>query len=469
MPVPGNHSPRLLAGLLILASGTAPATDLPDPEWRHGPVRYILSVEEDAAFRQLTTDTERAAFIEEFWKRLDPTPDAGINERRDAFWRRTAEAIALFGEGLTPGWKTDRGKVHILMGPADQRTRHGPSEVWVYEIAPRAGQPLHTRIEFRRNTSGEYNMPRDALKYHDPLAEPDGVPVGTTFLAAPGREGSARMVKGRIRMAEFPLPDVTAEYFAAPLEAAQRYDFHRAEDGGTHAILTIAIPPSQPGFPGDPSEPPDFVLLGTLADPDKGAPVANFSAAERVDVGDPATGRPWLFRSATTVPPGTYRASITAFDRHSHRGTAGDDIIEVPDFERRFALSTIAVGHEPPLPLAPPEGGRPGGVALRAEPASTFREGESVFFAYQVYNARHRRKQANLEVRYSFSVLLDGEARPLGNPIILTDVTGESLTYELPLRGWPAAEYILSVEVLDTLGKEAARGEARFTILATEE
>ena len=375
----------------------------------------------------------------------------------------------LFGEGLTPGWKTDRGKVHILMGPPDQRTRRGPSEVWVYEIAPRAGEPLQTRIEFRRNLDGEYSMPRDALTYHDPLSEPDGIPVGTTFLAAPGAGGSSRMVKGRIRMAEFPIPDVTAEYFAAPLEAARRYDFHRAENGGTHAILTFAIAPSQPGFPNDPSEPPDFVLLGTLTDPDEGNLVASFSAAERVDIGDSATGRPWLFRSTTTVSPGTYRTHITAFDRHSHRGTAGDDIIEVPDFERRFALSTIAVGHEPPLPLAPPEGGRPVGIALRAEPTSTFRDGESVFFAYQVYNARHRSKKANLEVRYSFSVLLAGEARPLGKPIVLTDVTGESLTYELPLQGWPAAEYVLTVKVLDTLSKKAAEGDAHFRILATEE
>lgn len=166
------------------------------------------------------------------------------------------------------------------------------------------------------------------------------------------------------------------------------------------------------------------------------------------------------------MPPGTYRARITTFDRHSRRGASSVEVLDVPSFRRQFTLSTIAIGHEPPLPLAPPEGGPPSILSLRTEPGATFRESESVFFAYQIYNARHRKKRASLEVSYSFFVNTNGEFRPVGKPVILSNVTGESLTYELVLKGWPAASFKIVVGVTDTLANKSAEGEVSFTIVA---
>lgn len=287
----GIHLCLYLSAVLLLMAA-APVPDDPESDWREGPIRYILAVDEDASYKKLTTSDERAAFIERFWEHLDPTPRTEANERREEFWSRVAKATELFGENLVPGWKTDRGKVYILMGPPDQRTPRRPSEIWIYEVAPRSGEPLGTRLEFRRNTSGEYNMPRDALRYHDPLSEPDGIPVGRTFLAAPSRGGSSRMVKGRFRMEEFPAPEVAAEYFVELLEVLRRYDYHRAKDGNTHATLTLEIPPSQVLILDGTSEPPDIFLSATLEDPDSNNIAAKFPAPEQVKSGDPERQRP---------------------------------------------------------------------------------------------------------------------------------------------------------------------------------
>ena len=59
-----------------MGSGLLRATgmDVPVPEWREGPVRYLLTKPEDKVYKKLTTKRERRLFIEQFWKRRDPEP-----------------------------------------------------------------------------------------------------------------------------------------------------------------------------------------------------------------------------------------------------------------------------------------------------------------------------------------------------------------------------------------------------------
>src|SRR5512139_3285998 len=73
----------LLLGFLLaalIAPGALPAKeyeiniDKPTPDWREGPVRYIISKDEDKAYKTLKTDAQRSDFIDIFWKRRDPTP-----------------------------------------------------------------------------------------------------------------------------------------------------------------------------------------------------------------------------------------------------------------------------------------------------------------------------------------------------------------------------------------------------------
>jgi len=114
------------------------ADDLPQEEpnrtWRTGPIRHILTAEEDSNYKHLEDDEKRAGFIRDFWARRDPTPDTPENELRVSFWKRVEEADAWFREGNHAGWETDRGRILLTAGYPDVRCGEGgPVEGWLYK------------------------------------------------------------------------------------------------------------------------------------------------------------------------------------------------------------------------------------------------------------------------------------------------------------------------------------------------
>ncbi|MGB9893939.1 MAG: GWxTD domain-containing protein, partial [Candidatus Saccharicenans sp.] len=102
-------------------------------------VRYIITPEERNTFLQLPP-SERGKFIEEFWKRRDPTPNTPENEFKTEYFRRIRQANQYFNERGRPGWLTDRGKVWIILGRPDEREIYPygnefylrPVEIWYY-------------------------------------------------------------------------------------------------------------------------------------------------------------------------------------------------------------------------------------------------------------------------------------------------------------------------------------------------
>jgi len=92
-------------------------------KWLNEDVVWIISDEERAAFKQLSNDEERDNFIEAFWQRRDPTPDTEENEYKEEHYRRIAYANEHFAAGI-PGWKTDRGRIYIMYGAADEIDSH---------------------------------------------------------------------------------------------------------------------------------------------------------------------------------------------------------------------------------------------------------------------------------------------------------------------------------------------------------
>jgi GWxTD domain-containing protein len=156
-------------------------------KWLDEDVVWIITDEERAAFKQLSNDEERDNFIEAFWQRRDPTPDTEENEYKEEHYRRIAYANEHFAAGI-PGWKTDRGRIYIMYGPADEIDSHPsggtyerpmeegggetstfPFEDWRYRYLEGIGQEVI--IEFVDSCMcGDYHMTldrseKDALKY----------------------------------------------------------------------------------------------------------------------------------------------------------------------------------------------------------------------------------------------------------------------------------------------------------------
>src|SRR5688572_7836253 len=87
-------------------------------KWLEHEAVYIISSAENKEFNRLTTDAERDAFIEKFWKLRDTDSSTQENEFRKEHYARIRHANERFADGV-PGWKTDRGRIWILHGPPD--------------------------------------------------------------------------------------------------------------------------------------------------------------------------------------------------------------------------------------------------------------------------------------------------------------------------------------------------------------
>ena len=106
--------------------------------WLNEDVRWIISDEEKSAFLQLSNDEERDQFIEQFWLRRDPTPDTVENEYKEEHYARIAYANEHFAAGI-PGWRTDRGRIYIVYGKADEVESHPSGGLYNREISEGGG------------------------------------------------------------------------------------------------------------------------------------------------------------------------------------------------------------------------------------------------------------------------------------------------------------------------------------------
>jgi len=160
-------STRLLSLFLILFSSLAlAASELPEryKKWLDEEVVYIITSKEKDVFLKLKTDREREIFIEAFWKQRDPTPNTPRNEFREEHYRRLNYAIQYLGRGTgKPGWKTDQGRVYIILGPPNNIDKYEnimgvyPAQIWFYYGDPKYGLPTGFNvIFFKKDGIGEY-------------------------------------------------------------------------------------------------------------------------------------------------------------------------------------------------------------------------------------------------------------------------------------------------------------------------
>ena len=146
----------------------------PYKKWLEEEVPYIITDEERSAFLQLQTNEEREQFIEAFWQRRDPTPDTVENEFKEEHYRRIAYANEHFSSGI-PGWRTDRGRIYIIWGPADEIETHSAGSTYNRPMSEGGGQTTvyafddwtyHYMEGIGQNITIEFVDPTGTGEYH---------------------------------------------------------------------------------------------------------------------------------------------------------------------------------------------------------------------------------------------------------------------------------------------------------------
>lgn len=160
----------LLISAFVVASTASAQLSERYREWRNGPEQWIMTDEEQRAWKGVKSDQQAIDFIDLFWVRRDPTPQTAKNEFRDEFNSRVRFSDAKFADRGRRGAMTDRGRVFITLGnPTSASTELGYSSHHALNAAnvvnPRGG----SRMRGGRDT-WKWEK-EDALKYGMPKIE----------------------------------------------------------------------------------------------------------------------------------------------------------------------------------------------------------------------------------------------------------------------------------------------------------
>lgn len=465
---------RAAAAFLVLAAPLAGADEIEFDlrQWIDGPVRYIARKEESVAFKALTSEEDRALFIERFWARRDPTPDSLTNEYRQLFWERVQEANSNFIDSAKPGWRTDRGKIHILHGP--------PSEVqsdlhlstgnptsgrgiirWIYEGRPseRVDMDPVVVVPFERDIGGEYRLsydPKLASVFWDPTAireKRDEMMDRFIALASSPSTSQLSVMLDLGRMQEVP---PQSQVLLESVETLETYltveldvtvdRFQHPEEGGTLAVVNVDL-----GDVGDvdAAGKPTIVARFTPLDASQSTRMLgedSFRIEEREDYR--------LAQGRLVLPAGEYALTVMVADpqqvrsglhRSSVRIDAAPQTLKLSDVVHAFELQPLSyaalVSYDEPFQVGP--------FALLPKTKPVYRRGDSVRVFYEVYGA-----EFPLQVSYLVEGLeKNGSWVQLGSPAA-SEQAGRAQAWELPTSPrWPLGRYRIRIEVEDAAGR----------------
>jgi GWxTD domain-containing protein len=433
-------------------------------KWLDEDVRWIITDEERSAFKQLSNDEERDQFIEAFWQRRDPTPDTIENEFKEEHYRRIAYANEHFAAGI-PGWKSDRGRIYIMYGPADEIDSHPsggsyerpmeegggetstfPFEDWRYRYLEGVGQEVI--IEFVDTCMcGDFHMTIDRSEKDALLYTPN---AGLTLYEQMGMSTKANRFNGGLeRLGAGPFnSDLQSKEFDrleqyAKLNKPPAVKFKDLEEIVTHKIsvnlmpfdvradfvkvtsdtvltpITVQIKNRDITFNNK-----DGVQRGTVnifgrVTTLSGRIAQTFEDTVQVDVPTellPKTAEnSQVYWKALPLKPGHYRLDIVVKDVNGDRAGTWSKSLMVPDFgDDRLAASSLIVADQM-YPVATKDIGTGSfvigtmKVRPRVQPADgkpiAFKRGQKMNFWLQVYNLTVDEKTHKPSATVSYDVI----------------------------------------------------------------
>ena len=497
-------------------------------KWLDEDVRWIISDEERAAFKQLSNDEERDQFIEGFWQRRDPTPDTIENEFKEEHYARIAYANEHFAAGI-PGWKTDRGRMYIMYGKPDEIESHPsggqyerpmeegggststfPFEQWRYRYLEGVGQEVI--IEFVDTCMcGDYHMTIDRSEKDALLNTPGG---GLTQYEQMGLANKADRFNGGLeRLGTGPfsnnqqskqfdrleqwaklnkpptvkfkdLEEIVSHKISVNLMPFDvRADFVRVTGDTVLVPVTIQIKNRDVTFVNK-----DGVQRGTVnifgrVTTLSGRVAQTFEDTVQMDI--PAellpkeTGNSHVYWKALPLRPGRYRFDIVVKDVNGDRAGSWSRGIQVPDYaEDKLASSSLIVADNME-PVAAKNVGtgmfvigttkvRPR-VALADGKPVIFKRNQKLNFWMQIYNLGVDEKTHKPSATIEYDVTNAATNKQVIKSVESTDQMGNvgdqmTLQKTLSAANLGPGIYRIQIKVNDNISKQTVDPSATFAV-----
>src|ERR1700682_1786359 len=495
--------------------------DSPYRTWLNEDVIYIISPEERQAFLQLATNEEREQFIEQFWLRRSSNPDLPDNEFKEEHYRRIAYANEHFASGI-PGWKTDRGRMYIMWGPADEVESHPsggtydrpmeegggststyPFETWRYRYMEGIGENVIWEF-VDPSGSGEYHLTmdpseKDAL-LHVPgaglsLLESMGMASkadrftrsdGTNLPRSMGGESSSMNEFNRLEQYSkaFRPPAVkykdlealvTARIVRDQVHFAYRTDFLKVTNDTVLVPVTIQIPNNQLSFDSkDGVHSATMNIFGRVSTL-TGRVVQTFEDPVSRDFPDSLFQRSLklqsIYQKAVPLRPGLYRLDIVIKDVKSGNVGVINTRLQVPKFDDDTlqASSLILADQLEHVPAKQIGTGQfvLGSSKVRPKLDGEFPSDIKLGIYMQVYNLKPDEKTHKSSATFQYTVRKGNEqVMQFKETSQEMKQTGEQVTIErlLPLATLAPGKYSLEVVATDTLSNKTVSKTADFTV-----
>jgi GWxTD domain-containing protein len=496
--------------------------------WLDEDVSDIILPEERDAFRKLTNDAERDSFIETFWDHRNPHPESTVNEYKEEHYRRIAFANERFSAGVPGSrtdrgriyiihGPPDSIESHPSGGPYVRSAEEGggqtitsPFEIWHYRNLDGIGQNVD--VEFVDTCGcGEYHMTIDRGEKDISNIVPGMGPtllesLGITKQADRRRGGVETLAQspfGNNSSKEFERIELQAKVFAPPaiqgrsirssvtstmrsnlLPFDVRVDFVKGDSNTVMTPVTIQVANRDLTYVVKDGVQRAALNLSGSVTTVTGRVAATFEEPLHLDV--PAdllekfASNVSLFQEPLKLRPGLYRLDLMLKDMNGVKVGIFAHSIQVPNFneEDRLSTSTLILA-DLVDPVPPREIGsgsfvlgtdrvRPRVAPANGEPA-TFASGQRINLWMQVYNLAvdNMTLKPSATVEYKVTNVATGQSvfelaqktEQMGN-------VGKQLTLRqrLPAERLEPGTYLLSVRVVDAIGKQEIAPEAKFSI-----
>jgi len=512
----------MLAGLCLPVFSGQKKSELKLPEqyrlWLEEEVVYIITPRERDVFRKLETDKERDIFVEAFWKHRDPTPGTPQNEFKDEHYKRIKYANEYFGRGSPrPGWMTDQGRIHIILGPPRNIEDHSsingvyPVQIWSYDGDPDYGLPTGFNIIFfKKRGMGEYvlyspvddgpdsliadwgtNLTADVmdeqaayrelaklapnLAYQTLSLIPGERPMsGTVSLASTRLLGSVfsypqKKVEDTYAEALLKYKDVIEVDYSANYIASDS-SLYVIKDEIGHFMVHYSIEPKKISVDsyGDKYS-TNYELDGRISDTNgntifqymKEFPLS-FSGPELQDLGAKSLAIQDLF----PLVPGTYKFDLLLKNTVSKEFTTFEGTVKIPEDSALPAITPLVLGYRLEKSASPAAEFIPFRVKegqLLTPARKTFTQKENLIVFFQVLGLPPELRSAG-QLRYA---VLRKEAPFLSQIKKISEYQNAPDFLEVfPLQEFPPDYYKIKVSVLDSRGAEVLAQDEDFEITA---
>jgi len=495
--------------------------DTPYKQWLSEDVIYIISPEERQAFLQLETNEEREQFIEQFWLRRSSNPDLPENDFKEEHYRRIAYANEHYASGI-PGWKTDRGRMYIMWGPADEVESHPtggtydrpmeegggstttyPWETWRYRYMEGIGENVIWEF-VDPSGSGEYHLTmdpseKDALLHvpgaglslleqmgmaskTDRFTRSDGTNLPTTLGGTPSSMNEFNRLEQyskAFKPPEVKFKDleaiVTARIVRDQMRFTWRTDYLKVTNDTVLVPVTIQVPNNQLSF--DSKEGVHSATLNVFGRVSTltGRVVQTFEDPVSRDFPDSLFQQSLklqsIYQKAIPLRPGLYRLDLVIKDVKSGNVGVVNTRLQVPRYEddKLEASSLILADQLEHVPAKQIGTGQfvLGSSKVRPKLDADFISTEKMGIYMQVYNLKPDDKTHKSSATFQYTVKKgDQQVMQFKETSEEMKQTGDQITIErlLPLSTLAPGKYSLEVVATDTLSNKTISKTADFTV-----